>query len=117
MNITATGAAEAEAPQDTAHGHAHGPLYKLVVGAIGIGYGDIGTSAISAIRVTFASHHSLIADPLHIYSVLMLNFYTMMIILTFKYVTIIMRADNALEGRSLALRALINRTLGSKNRC
>jgi hypothetical protein len=34
MNITATGAAVTEAPQDTAHGHAQGPLYKLVIGAI-----------------------------------------------------------------------------------
>ena len=43
MNITATGGAVAETPQDTAHGHAQGPLYKLVIGAIGIVYGDIGT--------------------------------------------------------------------------
>jgi KUP system potassium uptake protein len=47
MSITATGGAEAEAPADTSHGHAHGPLGKLMVGAIGIVYGDIGTSPIS----------------------------------------------------------------------
>jgi hypothetical protein len=46
MNITATGGAVTEAPHDSVHGHAQGPLYKLVIGAIGIVYGDIGTSPI-----------------------------------------------------------------------
>ena len=46
MNTTATGGADSNAPQETTHGHAQGPLYKLVVGAIGIVYGDIGTSPI-----------------------------------------------------------------------
>ena len=116
MNITATGGAQAEAPQDVAHGHAQGPLYKLAIGAIGIVYGDIGTSPIYAFRETFAGHHTLIPDRLHIYGVLSLIFWSMMIIVTLKYVTIIMRADNKGEGGSLALLALINRTLGGKKR-
>ena len=116
MNINATGGAVSETPQDDAHGHAHGPMYKLVIGAIGIVYGDIGTSPIYAFRETFAGHHTLIPDRLHIYGVLSLIFWTMMIIVTLKYVTIIMRADNKGEGGSLALLALINRTLGGKRR-
>jgi KUP system potassium uptake protein len=117
MNITATGGAVAEAPQDVSHGHAQGPLYKLVVGAIGIVYGDIGTSPIYAFRETFAGpHQHLVPDTLHIYGVLSLIFYSMMIIVTLKYVTIIMRADNKGEGGSLALLALINRTLTGKRR-
>ena len=116
MNITATGAAVAEAPEDPAHGHAQGPLYKLVIGAIGIVYGDIGTSPIYAFRETFAGHHTLLPDRLHIYGVLSLIFYSMMIIVTIKYVTIIMRADNKGEGGSLALLALINRTLSGKKK-
>jgi KUP system potassium uptake protein len=115
MNITATGAAVTETPDDTSH-HDRGPLYKLVIGAIGIVYGDIGTSPIYAFRETFAGHHTLIPDRLHIYGVLSLIFWTMMIIVTLKYVTIIMRADNKGEGGSLALLALINRTLGGKRR-
>src|ERR1043165_7995218 len=110
MNITATGGAVTEAPQDTAHGHAQGPMYKLVVGAIGIVYGDIGTSLIYAFRETFAGHHTLVPDALHIYGVLSLIFWSMLIIVALKYVTIIMRADNKGEGGSLALLALINRT-------
>ena len=116
MNITATGGAVTEAPQDPALGHAQGPLYKLVIGAIGIVYGDIGTSPIYAFRETFAGHHTLIPDRLHIYGVLSLIFWSMMIIVTLKYVTIIMRADNKGEGGSLALLALINRTLSGKKK-
>src|SRR5947209_17165952 len=116
MNITATGGAVTEAPQDSAHGHSQGPLYKLVVGAIGIVYGDIGTSPIYAFRETFAGHHVLRVDQVHIFGVLSLIFYSMMIIVTLKYVTIIMRADNKGEGGSLALLALINRTLSGKKK-
>src|SRR5689334_22037923 len=117
MSITATGGAEAAPPHDHAHGHAQGPLYKLVIGAIGIVYGDIGTSPIYAFRETFAGHYGpLKVDQLHIFGVLSLIFWSMMIIVTLKYVTIIMRADNKGEGGSLALLALINRTLSGKKK-
>jgi len=113
MSITATGGAEAAPPEDTSHGHARGPIHKLALAAIGIVYGDIGTSPIYAFRETFAGHHTLRPDQLHIYGVLSLIFWSMMIIVTLKYVTIIMRADNKGEGGSLALLALINRQLGT----
>src|SRR5438045_6461650 len=116
MSITATGGAEGAPPPDASHGHAQGPLYKLAIGAIGIVFGDIGTSPIYAFRETFAGHHTLIPDRLHIFGVLSLIFWSMMIIVTLKYVSIIMRADNKGEGGSLALLALINRTLGGKKR-
>ncbi|QNP46645.1 potassium transporter Kup [Sphingomonas sediminicola] len=117
MSVTATGGAEA-APQDHSHGHAHGQgsMAKLAVGAIGIVFGDIGTSPIYAFRETFAGHHTLHVDQMHINGVLSLIFWSMMIIVTLKYVTIIMRADNKGEGGSLALLALINRQLGGKKR-
>ena len=116
MNITATGGAVTDAPLDAGHGHPQGPLYKLVIGAIGIVYGDIGTSPIYAFRETFAGHHVLRVDQLHIFGVLSLIFWSMMIIVTLKYVTIVMRADNKGEGGSLALLALINRTLSGKKK-
>jgi KUP system potassium uptake protein len=98
------------------HGHAHasGPILKLVVGAVGIVYGDIGTSPIYAFRETFNGHHKLLVDQAHIYGVLSLIFWSMMIVVTFKYVAIIMRADNKGEGGSLALLALINRKTEGK---
>jgi KUP system potassium uptake protein len=117
MSVDATGGAvAADVDHDPlAHGH-QGPLYKMAIAAIGIVYGDIGTSPIYAFRETFAGHHTLIPDRLHIYGVLSLIFWSMMIIVTLKYVTIVMRADNKGEGGSLALLALINRTLTGKKK-
>ena len=101
---------EPETSEDISHGHAQGSLAKLAVGAIGIVFGDIGTSPIYAFRETFAGHHKLVPDSLHVYGVLSLIFWSMMIIVSLKYVTIIMKADNRGEGGSLALLALINRS-------
>jgi KUP system potassium uptake protein len=117
MTAAATESPETEAPPgDVRDGHAQGPLYKLAIGAIGIVFGDIGTSPIYAFRETFAGHHTLVPDRLHIYGVLSLIFWSMMIIVTLKYVTVIMRADNKGEGGSLALLALINRTTSDTRR-
>jgi KUP system potassium uptake protein len=116
MNITATGGAAIEAPDDTAHGHAQGPLLKLALGAVGVVFGDIGTSPIYSFRETFAGHHPLTPDQFHIHAVLSMIFWSMMIVVTLKYVTIIMRADNKGEGGSLALLALINRTISGKKK-
>ena len=116
MNITATGAAEA-ATRDhdpVAHGH-QGPLYKMAVGAIGVVFGDIGTSPIYSFRETFAGHHPLAPTDFHIHAVLSMIFWSMMIVVTLKYVMIIMRADNKGEGGSLALLALINRSMSGKS--
>ena len=119
MSITATGAAEvktAEPDHDlVAHGH-QGPLYKMALGAIGVVFGDIGTSPIYSFRETFAGHHPLSPDQFHIYAVLSMIFWSMMIVVTLKYVTIIMRADNKGEGGSLALLALINRSTSGKKK-
>ncbi|MGZ8349217.1 MAG: potassium transporter Kup [Allosphingosinicella sp.] len=89
--------------------HQQGSLARLAVGAVGVVFGDIGTSPIYAFRETFAGHHPLEPDPLHIYGVLSLIFWSMMIVVTIKYVAVIMRADNKGEGGSLALLALISR--------
>jgi KUP system potassium uptake protein len=72
-------------------------------------FGDIGTSPIYAFRETFAGHHPLPTDQLNVFGVLSLIFWSMMLVVTIKYVMIIMRADNKGEGGSLALLALINR--------
>ncbi len=94
--------------------HQREPLIKLAVGAIGVVFGDIGTSPIYAFRETFAGHHPLTPDRLHIFGVLSLIFWSMMVVVTIKYVSIIMRADNKGEGGSLALLALINRQAARK---
>jgi len=95
----------------TTSGHAaHGGegLPKLALGAIGVVFGDIGTSPLYAFRETFAGHHKLNVDALHIMGVCSLIFWSMLLVVTIQYVTIIMRADNKGEGGSLALLALIS---------
>ncbi|CAH0497284.1 potassium transporter Kup [Novosphingobium sp. CECT 9465] len=96
------------------HGHTQGSLTKLAIGAIGVVFGDIGTSPLYALRDTFAGHHPLPLDLLHVYGIISLMFWSMMIIVTFKYVSVIMRADNKGEGGSLALLALINQHTDGK---
>jgi KUP system potassium uptake protein len=114
MNTSASEAAVAEQPLESSQsGHAEGPLAKLALGAVGIVFGDIGTSPIYAFRQTFAGQHILAPDQLHIYGVLSLIFWSMTIMVTVSYVSIIMRADNKGEGGSLALLALINRSMGA----
>ena len=99
-------------PHKAGQGH-HGGVLKLAVGAIGVVFGDIGTSPLYAMRDTFAGHHRLPLDALHIYGIVSLMFWSMMIIVTVKYVSIIMRADNRGEGGSLALLALVNTSASS----
>ncbi|MEG3166067.1 potassium transporter Kup [Sphingomonas sp. PB2P19] len=96
-----------DADGDLGHHHSDGML-KLAIGAIGIVFGDIGTSPLYAFRETFAGHHKLALDPAHIMGVISLMFWSMMIVVTVKYVIIIMRADNKGEGGSLALLALVS---------
>ncbi len=102
----------AESLQDAGSGNQNShsqSILKLAVGAIGIVFGDIGTSPIYAFRETFAGHHPIVPSEAHIHGVLSLIFWSMMIVVTIKYVGIIMRADNKGEGGSLALLALISR--------
>jgi KUP system potassium uptake protein len=109
MGETIAAAAEPDVRDPAPGHHPHGSLVKLTLGAIGIVFGDIGTSPLYAFRETFAGHHPLPVDRLHIFGVLSLIFWSMMIVVTLKYVLILMRADNKGEGGSLALLALISR--------
>ncbi len=86
-------------------------LPVLMLGAIGVVYGDIGTSPLYALKESFIGPHPLEVDRLHIFGVLSLIFWSLMLIVTVKYVFIAMRADNRGEGGSFALLALISRHL------
>jgi KUP system potassium uptake protein len=95
----------------------HGPreaLPKLMLGAIGVVYGDIGTSPLYTMKESFLGPHPLVVDRLHIFGVLSLIFWSLMIVVTIKYVFLAMRADNKGEGGSFALLSLISRNLGHK---
>jgi KUP system potassium uptake protein len=87
-------------------------LGALTLGAIGVVFGDIGTSPIYAFREAFGGHHSLVIGHGTVYGVLSLIFWSMMLVVTLKYITLLTRAHNKGEGGSLALLALISRRSG-----
>ena len=87
-------------------------LRALTLGALGVVYGDIGTSPLYALREVFATKHATLTTP-DILGVLSLVFWTLTIIVTLKYVTLILRANNNGEGGTMALMALSSQaTLG-----
>ncbi|WP_310496083.1 potassium transporter Kup [Sandarakinorhabdus sp.] len=106
MSISATAA-----PSNPDQGGHHAPqgMTRLAIGAIGVVFGDIGTSPLYALKETFAGHHKLAVDQLHVFGIMSLVFWTMTLIVTLKYVLVILRADNRGEGGSLSLLAMISR--------
>ena len=82
-------------------------LALLTLGAIGIVYGDIGTSPIYAFRESFHEHYGLAVVEPNILGVLSCIFWALIIIVTIKYVVFMMRADNDGEGGILVLTALL----------
>ena len=99
---------------DPAHGAVsgrHSAALALVVGAIGVVFGDIGTSPLYTLKEAFSVHYGLRNDHDTVLGVLSLAFWALNIVVTLKYVSIIMRADNDGEGGIMALMALAQRTL------
>ena len=82
----------------------------LTLGALGVVFGDIGTSPLYALHEVFGGSHEFAPNPDRIYGVLSLVFWSLMIIVTIKYVFFIMRADNNGEGGIMALISLIQRS-------
>lgn len=106
-------------PENAQSGHGHqapGGLPGLALGAIGVVFGDIGTSPLYTLKEAFIPHYGLTPDHDTVLGVLSLAFWALMIVVTLKYVTIIMRADNEGEGGIMALMALAQRTLGKTSR-
>jgi KUP system potassium uptake protein len=87
-----------------------------MLGAIGVVFGDIGTSPLYAMKESFIGPHLLAVDRLHIFGVLSLIFWSLMLIVTIKYVFVAMRADNRGEGGSFALLALISGHLDERRK-
>ncbi len=98
------------------HGHGKIGLRGLVVGAIGVVFGDIGTSPLYTLREAFSPHYGLTASHATVIGILSLVFWALMLVVTLKYVAIIMRADNEGEGGIMALMALAQRTLPKGSR-
>jgi KUP system potassium uptake protein len=82
-------------------------LAGLAVGALGVVYGDIGTSPLYALKECFGGHHRVDPTPENVLGVLSLVFWAMTFVVTFKYLAFVMRADNRGQGGILALMALV----------
>ncbi|MEO8485237.1 MAG: potassium transporter Kup [Betaproteobacteria bacterium] len=92
------------------------PMGMLMLGAIGVVFGDIGTSPLYTMREIFGAHHGVELVPANVLGLLSVVFWSLIIIVTLKYVTLIMRADNRGEGGILALTALVSSRLTRESR-
>ena len=95
----------------TAHPHAQAIRASVVLAALGVVFGDIGTSPLYSIQTLFhpAGPHPMSMGQLHVYGVVSLIFWSVMAIVTLTYVMLVMRIDNDGEGGVMALVALLRR--------
>ena len=84
-----------------------GGMAGLTLAALGIVYGDIGTSPLYSLRETFAVRHGISVSEVSVLGSLSLIFWALILVITIKYVTVVMRADNDGEGGILSLTALV----------
>ena len=82
---------------------------SLTVAALGVVYGDIGTSPLYTLKEVFAGHYGVNVDPAGVYGILSLIFWSLIWVVALKYVLVILRADNEGEGGVMALTALARR--------
>jgi KUP system potassium uptake protein len=90
-------------------------LAALTLGAIGVVYGDIGTSVLYAIKEVFGSGHVAFTAA-NVYGILSLFFWTLTTIVSLKYVLLVLRADNHGEGGLVAMLALASQAVKDKPR-
>jgi KUP system potassium uptake protein len=88
-------------------------LTALVIGAVGVVYGDIGTSVLYAMKEIFGSGH-VAFTPQNVYGILSLIFWTLTLIVSIKYVALVLRADNEGEGGLVAMLTLASRAVADK---
>ncbi|WP_312781583.1 potassium transporter Kup [Brevundimonas sp.] len=96
-------------------GHGKATHRALILGAIGVVFGDIGTSPIYALREAIGHAQKGVGGELAIIGVVSLAFWALMVVVTFKYVMFLMRADNKGEGGTLSLMALAQHAVGRRS--
>ena len=108
-DIATSSPAASNTPLPTVHSASRA---ALTLGAVGVVFGDIGTSPLYALQATLDPRYHLSETITDLYGIVSLIFWSFIFVVTVKYVFIVMRCDNRGEGGSLALYALINRELG-----
>ena len=107
--MTEVGPAGEPEPSSRPRAGANAGMAALALGALGVVFGDIGTSPLYALQAVFtADNHAVHTTTGDVYGVISLVFWSITMIVTVKYVTFIMRADNEGEGGIMALTALID---------
>jgi KUP system potassium uptake protein len=96
--------------QSAPSSHGGTPLAALTLGAVGVVYGDIGTSPLYALKEAF-THGQMAVTPDNVLGILSLMFWTITVIVSLKYVTLILRADNHGEGGLVAMMALASQAV------
>src|SRR5258708_1655812 len=105
----------ADAPEEARHSPQSEGFYALALGAMGVVFGDIGTSPLYAMREALA-HSSRNIDPdFAVLGVCSLAIWALILVVTVKYVIFLMRADNKGEGGTLALMALAQRIVPQRS--
>ena len=90
------------------HSHSKTGTAALALGALGVVYGDIGTSPLYSFKESFTEKsHTMTVDTINVYGICSLAFWALVIIISVKYLLLVMRADNKGEGGILALTALV----------
>lgn len=92
------------AGHDSKHG---GSLVKVALGALGVVYGDIGTSPLYAMKECFSQPHGVHVTHANVFGILSLVFWSLTLVVSVKYLSFVMRANNKGEGGILALLALL----------
>ncbi len=112
-----TGSSSSQHEGGNGHGHGSAGMAALVAGAVGVVFGDIGTSPLYTIKEMFHPHFGLDpTDAATVKGLLSLGFWSLLLVVTLKYVMVIMRADNEGEGGIMALTALAQRSLKKGSR-
>ncbi len=121
MSTTPDASSVSKVPADArteAHGgggHGRGHFWKLTIGSVGVVYGDIGTSPLYAFREAInAASGDAIVTKATVLGVLSLIVWSLILVVTVKYILILLRADNNGEGGTLSLTALAFRALGQR---
>ncbi|MEP7184753.1 MAG: potassium transporter Kup [Rhodanobacter sp.] len=112
MNAQAKNSTSAPAPANGGHG----ARSTLILGAVGVVFGDIGTSPLYTMHETFLPAHGLRPIPSTVLGILSLITWSLIIVVALKYVSLVMRADNKGEGGIMALMTLAQRATGKSVR-
>ncbi|MCW5625241.1 MAG: potassium transporter Kup [Burkholderiales bacterium] len=106
-SAASNGAAPPDPPSGSGPAHPQSRLLALALGAVGVVFGDIGTSPLYTMKEALSGSHSVALTHDNVLGILSLVFWSLMLFVTLKYVTLVMRADNRGEGGMMALMALV----------